>query len=92
MKPIGTVTNYMQVLADADRPGTYEFYEVFDNDPIKKCFIIKNIISNKSTYIKSDRNKLEINDNFKNFNNLNIKKISVISFFQKINGLGVTFI
>lgn len=89
---ITKLSDYLKQTESIDSPGTYEFYELESSDRITKRFIIKNINNGKTILIRNKQNKIEIDNTYTIYGNIGGKLISIMKFFEKLKGLGVTYI
>lgn len=89
---VNKLSDFLKTSVSLDAPGAYEFYEIESKDDITRRFIIKNIVNSKSILVKSVRNKVEVDQNFVDYNNTGAKKISVIKFFERLSGLGISYV
>ncbi len=88
-----TLTDFLKISTSVDSPGTYEFYELPSNFPKdERLFIIKNIITSQTIYVRNVQNKVEVDPTYRDYNNVKMTKISIIEFFQRLKGIGLSYI
>jgi hypothetical protein len=93
MENTQTLSDFLKNSISLDTPGTYEIYEVLTEFPDERIFIIKNVLnSSKCIKITNTQNKVEVNQNFCDWNNLNGTKISFPKFLERLKGIGVNYV
>lgn len=86
-----SLSNMLYNMNSVEKPNSYEFYEIKSDFPNERLFVIQDIITNKTILVKNYQNRIEIDKNY-NMNSNNMTKISIIDFFQRLNGVGVSYI
>lgn len=86
-----SLSNILLNLNSIEKPSAYEFYEMESIFPDERLFVITDMITNKSIMIKNYQNRIEIDKNY-SMNSNKLIKISIIDFFQRLKGVGVSYI
>lgn len=88
-----TLSDFLQISSSIETPGAYEFYEMPSKFPKEeRIFLIKNVLNSKTIYVRNIRNKVEIDPTYKDYANDVYTKLSIVDFFQRLNGLGFSYV
>jgi len=88
-----TLTDYLKLSSSIEMPGTYEFYEIPSSFPKEeRLFIIKNVLTLKPIFVRNRLNRVEVDPSYRDYNIDNATKLSIVDFFQRLRGLGFSYI
>lgn len=88
-----TLTDFLKISGNIEMPGAYEFYEIQSNFPKEeRLFLIKNVMTLKTIFVRNLLNRVEIDPSYRDYSMDNSTKLSVIDFFQRLRGLGFSYI
>lgn len=87
-----TLTDFLNYNKSSKNAGSYEIYKLEDLDETVIRFVVTDVLTKNSILVLSKRNKIEIDQSYKQYGNISGKKISIIDFLTQLKGLGISYI